>query len=131
MNVAEWEHRRITPHFRWREFRDPHARRPVPLSCRAGVRKLCQNVLEPLRAKFGPATIHSGYRTRETNAEVGGAPASYHIYTDRPAYPAVDISFSRGTVREWAAAAERLGVGGMGVYGSHLHLDGRPTRARW
>lgn len=40
---------------------------------------LCKNVLEPLRAKTGPITITSGYRCKELNELVGGAPNSQHM----------------------------------------------------
>lgn len=41
---------------------------------------LCANVLEPLRAQFGPIGVTSGYRPPEHNAEVGGRAGSFHLY---------------------------------------------------
>jgi uncharacterized protein YcbK (DUF882 family) len=41
--------------------------------------KLCEEVLEPLRAKFGALKITSGYRTQELNKIVGGASQSKHL----------------------------------------------------
>ena len=41
--------------------------------------RLCEAVLEPLRAHFGqPIRINSGFRCRALNAAVGGAANSYH-----------------------------------------------------
>lgn len=40
---------------------------------------LCQNVLEPLRRRFGVIRITSGYRSAELNKAVGGAPHSQHM----------------------------------------------------
>ena len=42
--------------------------------------RLCQKVLEPLRAYFGtPIRINSGFRCKALNAAVGGAANSYHL----------------------------------------------------
>ena len=41
--------------------------------------RLCQKVLEPLRAHFGvPIKINSAFRCKALNAAVGGAVNSYH-----------------------------------------------------
>lgn len=40
---------------------------------------LCQAVLEPIREKFGPVTITSGFRCKKLNELVGGAPNSKHL----------------------------------------------------
>lgn len=39
---------------------------------------LVNNVLQPLRDKFGPVTITSGYRSPAVNTAVGGSPVSDH-----------------------------------------------------
>ena len=39
---------------------------------------LCQQVLEPLRRRFGVIRITSGYRSPELNVRVGGVPNSQH-----------------------------------------------------
>ena len=39
---------------------------------------LVANVLQPLRDKFGPVTITSGYRSPAVNTAVGGSPVSDH-----------------------------------------------------
>ncbi len=43
------------------------------------LRLLCQNVLEPLRLRFGVIRITSGYRCEQLNAAVGGSPHSQHL----------------------------------------------------
>ena len=44
------------------------------------LRDLVQNVLQPVREKYGkPITINSGYRCPELNEAVGGAPTSQHM----------------------------------------------------
>ena len=43
------------------------------------LRALCQNALEPLRRRFGPIVISSGYRSLAVNRLIAGAaPASQH-----------------------------------------------------
>lgn len=43
------------------------------------LRSLCQNVLEPLRKRFGVIRITSGYRCEMLNKAVGGVPNSQHL----------------------------------------------------
>lgn len=56
--------------------------RPVQLSQRradGALEALCQNVLEPLRHRFGPIVISSGFRSPAVNRLIpGAAPASQH-----------------------------------------------------
>ena len=53
--------------------------------------RLCQKVLEPLRAHFGvPIKINSGFRCRDLNDAVKGADNSYHMKgraVDIPMHP--------------------------------------------
>ena len=39
---------------------------------------LCNEILEPLRAEFGPIWISSGYRSPELNRAIGGSKTSVH-----------------------------------------------------
>ena len=44
------------------------------------LRKLCENLLQPLRDGIGkPIKISSGYRCKRLNKKIGGAPNSEHI----------------------------------------------------
>ena len=40
---------------------------------------LCSTLLEPVRARFGPVSIHSGYRSAAVNAKIGGSETSQHM----------------------------------------------------
>ena len=40
---------------------------------------LCVNILEPLRHRFGPIVISSGFRSPKVNRLVGGVPSSQHM----------------------------------------------------
>jgi hypothetical protein len=122
---------RPSPHFSYSEF-DCHDGTPVPEIAYAGIDKLCQEVLEPIRAKFGSVTINSGYRPTQYNADIGGAPNSYHIYTLRDGNaPAADITCATGTPAQWAAAAAIAGADGIGTYSTFVHVDQRGYSSRW
>lgn len=41
--------------------------------------RLCANVLQPVRDRFGPVVVSSGYRSPALNAAVGGSPTSQHL----------------------------------------------------
>lgn len=44
------------------------------------LRNLVINILQPLRNKFGPMSISSGFRCPKLNTAIGGAVNSQHIY---------------------------------------------------
>lgn len=122
----------VAPHFLLREFHCKDGT-PVPAAAVPGVRRLAKEVLEPMRAKFGSCTVHSGYRTESYNAKVAGKGKSRHLYHEFPAEPAADVTFPNGTPAQWAAEADRLlrGRGGVGVYPTFVHCDIRAAAARW
>lgn len=129
----------ISKHFTPAEFHC-HDGTHVPLEAYHDLRVLAAVILEPLRARFGPVTVHSGYRTPKYNSSVGGARSSYHIYTLRNGkYPAADVSCRDGSIREWHDFVDRKqrstdgGRGGLGYYprGGFIHVDLRPYLARW
>ena len=41
---------------------------------------LVDNVLQPLREKFGPVVVTSGYRSPAVNTKIGGSTTSDHCY---------------------------------------------------
>lgn len=68
----------------------------------ANARYICNELLEPLRAKFGPISVHDGYRDPGHNARVGGKATSYHLFEDGRA--AADVSALQaplGDVFDW------------------------------
>lgn len=139
-----WPSGRITAHFGYREFfcRDGM---PFPIRAIPHLEWYCKNVLEPMRARFGPASISGPYRHYWYNRlVVKGASLSYHVwdrYVDNTVAGsalACDLSFARGAPAEWARYAETLLArhnrgGGIGIYNrSHFtHVDSRRQRARW
>lgn len=50
-----------------------------PLPVRFSLRRLCTDVLQPIRDCVGPMVITSGYRPKKLNDAVGGATNSAHL----------------------------------------------------
>ena len=44
------------------------------------LQSLVDNVLQPLRDKFGPIVVTSGYRSPDLNRKIGGSTTSHHCY---------------------------------------------------
>lgn len=118
----------ITDNFSWQEFAC-HDGTDVPADLQPNTRRLCEAVLEPLRAKWGaPIIIVSGYRTETYNAGVGGAMFSQHVEgaaADIRPVSLRDLPRLRAMVEQMLAAGELPAVGGYGHYPSWLHLDVR------
>lgn len=89
-------------------------------------------LVEKVREEFGPTTIRSGYRSPKYNASLDdSAELSLHM-----ANKAIDFSCATGTPKAWAAYLRELrdaGVftGGIGTYGTFVHVDTRGTIADW
>jgi len=129
--------KRLSKHFRVEEF-DCHDGTRVQPRDYKGLQYLCRTYLEPLRKKYGPVKVHSGYRTRTYNARIGGASNSMHIYTMHDGNDqAADISCARGNPRQWHRTLnsirrrKRRGRGGLGRYSSFVHVDIRDYKADW
>lgn len=130
----------LSEHFYLDEFRCRDGT-PVPRAYIPDLRDLCETYLEPMRRKFGPCNVHSGFRTDAWNARIGGARLSFHVYTDRPpgSGVAADVSFAKGSPAEWHRRAKRIrrfrqgGRGGLGRYdaGGFVHVDNRNYAADW
>lgn len=127
---ADWRDYRLTPHFRLGELVRDQAE-PPPRGVMRMCRRFCEDVLEPLRAVYGPCVVISGHRTPARNRQVGGARWSWHVWEWHPGEMGVDVVFRRGTPSLWAAAAAHGQAGGIGIYASHLHVDSRRTRTLW
>lgn len=106
----------LSPHFSAWEFRDHRTGSLI------GPHPALLEGLERLRASKGarPLRIVSGYRSPTTNAAVGGARNSQHLYGR-----AADIEPSYCTVHE-ALAAGFTGVG-YSSSGGVVHVDVRPS----
>lgn len=75
----------LSPHFTFAEMvatsqrglAARNAAEAVPYT--ATLRALCETLLEPVRARFGPVSIHSGFRGPSLNAAIGGSKTSQHM----------------------------------------------------
>jgi hypothetical protein len=114
-----------TPHFTWDEFACGDGTE-VPAALRPNTEHLCRQ-LEVLRADLGgrPIEIVSGYRTRDWNRKVGGAPDSQHMQAK-----AADIAVAGLSDLDIWCAAKRLRESGQmagraGWYnnGRTIHVD--------
>ena len=128
---------RLSKHFVVEEF-DCHDGTRVSKRDYNGLEYLCRTFLEPLRAKYGSVHINSGFRTAAYNRKIGGASQSMHIYTIHDGNDqAADITCRKGGPRDWHRTLnairqrERNGKGGLGLYGSFVHVDIRDYKADW
>lgn len=130
---------RLSAHFVVEEF-DCHDGTKVQERDYGGLEYLCRMYFEPLRKKYGPVTIHSGFRTLSYNRSIGGAPNSFHIYTAHDGNDqAADVSCVRGNAYDWhrfmnaIRMRKRNGRGGLGLYpkSNFVHCDIRDYKADW
>lgn len=87
-------------------------------------------ILQKVRTHFGkPIDINSGFRTDAYNKTVkNSAKYSQHLYGT-----AADIVVRGVAPKTVAAYVEKLlpGKGGIGIYGTFVHVDVRETKSRW
>jgi len=123
--------RRAGRHFTVAEF-DSRDGVKVPPAAYHELEHLVSSMLDPLRDRFGPCTVLSGFRSGPHNRAVRGAARSWHKYDLAPGRGvAADVRCARGTVADWAAFLDARGAGGLGTYGSFVHVDTRRGRDRW
>ncbi len=107
--------------FRVREFRCRDGSDAVKVD--AGLVR----ILQFMRNYFGkPVSVNSAYRTEPYNRKVGGASMSKHLYG-----MAADIRIEGVAPVTAAAYAEGIGVKGIGLYSSFLHVDTREEKYFW
>ncbi|MCI0352574.1 MAG: D-Ala-D-Ala carboxypeptidase family metallohydrolase [Acidobacteriales bacterium] len=74
---------RVSPNFTREELERNSRGLPNELSVETlmSYKIVCEFLLEPIRARFGPLRITSGYRSPALNEAVGGSPLSQHKAT--------------------------------------------------
>ena len=88
---------------------------------------LLVDYLQKIRDKFGVSiTINSGYRCSKHNKAVGGAASSKHTMG-----MAADIVCKGVKPLEVAKYAESIGILGIGLYDTFVHIDTRTSKSFW
>ena len=119
----------VTPNFSWQEFHC-HSGAEVPVEAQPHVRRLCTNVLELVRERFGgPLIVVSGWRSAWHNKAVGGAEQSRHMVGDAADVRTVELAALprlRSVVEAMLLEGALPALGGIGVYPGWIHMDARP-----
>lgn len=121
----------LSPNFVRAEF-DCRDGTRVPEAAIPALKALCQDVLEPQRARFGTVRINSGYRTPTYNDSIGGEPNSCHLMMHghpAPYVAAADHVCGSGSASDWYAATSGK-ADGRGRYSNFHHADNR-NRIGW
>jgi hypothetical protein len=84
--------------------------------------ELCTTLLEPVRAKFGPVSIHSGYRGPAVNAAIGGSKTSQHMKGEAADFHCPGATLEH--VMRWIVVESGLSYGQVILEG---HTKGEPT----
>lgn len=108
--------------FKFEEFRCQCCGGLPPLA-KENIESLVDNVLDPLREKYGkPIKVNSGYRCPKHNLAVGGATQSQHMKGE-----AADIAPMDGDARELERLVEIIKQNGkwdqMIVYPTFVHVS--------
>jgi len=83
--------------------------------------------LQQIRTHFGKPAYLTAYRCRTHNARTpNAAPNSRHIYGQ-----AADFHIDGVSPKEIAKYAESIGVKGIGLYDTFVHIDTRDTKSFW
>jgi hypothetical protein len=75
----------LSPHFTFEELTRTgqtalqEANRREAQAVMPALSALCSTLLEPIRTKFGPVSIHSGFRGPAVNTAIGGSKTSQHM----------------------------------------------------
>jgi zinc D-Ala-D-Ala carboxypeptidase len=82
---------------------------------------LCSQLLEPVRARFGPVSIHSAFRGPSVNAAIGGSKTSQHMKGEAADFHCPGATLDQ--VMRWIVHDSGLKYGQVILEGP----NGRPT----
>lgn len=105
----------VSAHFMWDELTRTGqtalqaANRTEAEQYRAQLTKLATDLLEPIRAKFGPVKINSAFRGPSVNAAVGGSKTSQHMRGEAADIVAPAVSVEE--LHRWICAESGLAFG--------------------
>lgn len=114
----------LSPHFTLAELtRTSSGLANVPTDAEVkALATLCATLLEPVRAKFGPVSIHSGYRGHAVNAKIGGSKTSQHMRGEAADFHCPGAALEH--VMRWIVTESNLHYGQVILEG---HTAGEPT----
>lgn len=114
----------LSPHFTLAELtRTSSGLANVPTDAEVkALATLCATLLEPVRAKFGPVSIHSGYRGPAVNAAIGGSKTSQHMRGEAADFHCPGATLE--VVMRWIVTESNLHYGQVILEG---HTAGKPT----
>jgi hypothetical protein len=99
----------LSPHFTLRELVASSHRTidnmPIGEGLVSQLTTVAQKLLEPIRARFGPLHISSGYRCRALNEAIGGAPNSAHVFGCAADFIPIDPVVTTADVVRWICAS--------------------------
>lgn len=114
---------KIAANFRAREF-DCHG---TGCCAETPIDELLAQYLQQIRTHFGKPVYLTAYRCKTHNARTpNAAPNSRHIYGQ-----AADFHIDGVEPAEIAKYAESIGVKGIGLYDTFVHIDTRETKSFW
>jgi hypothetical protein len=105
----------VSPHFSWEELTRTGqtalqaSNRAEAEQYRASLTRLAVELLEPIRAKFGPVKINSAFRGPSVNAAVGGSKTSQHMRGEAADIVATAVSVEE--LHRWICAESGLAFG--------------------
>ena len=114
----------LSPHFTLAELtRTSSGITNVPTDAEVkALSALCTTLLEPVRAKFGPVSIHSGYRGPAVNASIGGSKTSQQMRGEAADFHCPGATLE--TVMRWIVTESNLHYGQVILEG---HAPGEPS----
>lgn len=83
---------------------------------------LCSSLLEPVRNRFGPVSIHSGFRSAAVNEKIGGSKTSQHMRGEAADFHCPGATLEH--VMKWIVTESGLAYGQVILEG---HTAGEPT----
>lgn len=105
----------VSPNFSWDELTRTGkselqaTNRTEAEQYRASLTRLAVDILEPIRAKFGPVKINSAFRGPSVNAAVGGSKTSQHMKGEAADIVAPSVSVEE--LHRWICAESGLAFG--------------------
>ena len=114
----------LSPHFTLSELtRTSSGLANVPTDAEVkALTALCTTLLEPVRARFGPVSIHSGYRGPAVNAAIRGSKTSQHMKGEAADFHCPDATLEH--VMRWIVVESGLHYGQVILEGQ---TKGEPT----